>query len=98
MVAMNKRQSRKSKATVNFAESRKYENYETDKGGTEVMTWELVYDSSSTKRYDKNYSESKNKNKTDKPQYIHFANKITNNNRGDIHGNLTVHMDWENCE
>ena len=38
MVAMNKRQSRKSKATVNFAESRKYENYETDKGGTEVMT------------------------------------------------------------
>ena len=89
--AMNKRQSKKSNETADFAESRNYEDYETDKGGTEVMTGEWTYDSNRAESDGKKRNE--NEGKAENTRYIQFANKITNNNMGDFHGNLTIHMD-----
>ena len=89
--AMNRRQSRKSNETADFAENRKYEDYKTDKGGTEVMTGEWTYDSNRAESDGKKRNE--NEGKAENTRYIQFANKITNNNMGDFHGNLTIHMD-----
>lgn len=90
--AMNKRQSGKSKETADFAESRNYK-IETEEGMKEAMTGEWVYSSGGTKSDGKNRNENENENKAENVRYIQFAQKITNNNLGDIHGNLTLHMD-----
>ena len=54
------------------------------------MTGEWTYNSNSAESDGKKRNE--NEGKAEKPQYIQFANKITNHN-GDIHGDVTIHMD-----